>query len=236
VRFYHEGARLTEVPKKSGGTKAPTIREAIELGAVPSVTEVLNLIAKPFLFTWVEDKAFQFAWDSAATPIPYEDAKELYKSQSKAAMDKGSELHDKMSRLEPDEFTQEAVAWVNERYKITEHEIQFSSDTYGGTIDLIGKNDDGSVDIIDFKFVMSDRKPRDQELWQLAAYRAWVQETRSVRKCINLLISQDDGHIISAHEWTEEELNHGYFIFQSILAAWGAINNYDLVNKRKYHG
>ena len=238
MRFYDikTQSRCSEIPKKSGnGTKAPTIKDAIELTLVPSCTEILNIVSKPYLLTWIEDRAFKFAWDSALTSIPYEDAKTQYKQMSDQARDRGTELHDQMSRMEINDWTSEAINWINERYVKIEHEVQFAGTMYGGTIDAICTDKDGNVDILDFKFVMSDRKPRDSELWQLAAYKSHVDITRPVRTCYNLLISQETGKLLVAHEWSKEELDRGYHVFQSLLDSWQHINNYNIIRGKRYY-
>lgn len=238
MRFYDikSQSRCIEIPKKSGdGMKAPTIKDAIEYNLVPSVTEILNVINKPYLLTWVEDRAFKFAWDSAQTGIQYDEAKDLYRKSSEEARDKGTELHDQMSRMEVNDFTSEAINWINERYVKIEHEVQFAHYVYGGTIDAICTTKDGEVDVLDFKFVMSDRKPRDSELWQLGAYKSYVDTTRKVRSCWNLLISQETGKLLTAHEWSASDLERGYHIFQTLLDVWQLTNNYNILRGKRYY-
>ena len=243
MRFYDvkTRSRCNEVPKKSGnGTKAPTINDAIALGLVPSVTEIINIVNKPYLATWMEDRAFKFAWDSAQAPISYEEARELYKQSSEQARDRGTELHDQMSRLEVNDFTQEAVQWLRERYVDIKHEVQFTFFTYGGTIDAICTKQDGSVDVLDFKFVMSERSPRDSELWQLAAYRNYIIHEVVAKPgtkvgAINLLILQETGKIVTAHEWSERDLERGYHTFSALEEAWQVINNYNILRGKRFY-
>lgn len=243
MRFYDvkTRAKCLEIPKKPGvGTKAPTINDAIAMGLVPSVTEIIGIINKPYLATWMEDRAFKFAWDSAQTPASYEEARELYKKSSEEARDAGTKLHDQMSRLEVNDFTQEAVSWLKDRYVSMQHEVSFTFFTYGGTIDLIGTKANGDVDIVDFKFVMSDRKPRDSELWQLAAYRNYVVHEVVAKPdikvgAINLLILQETGKICTAHEWSDQDLVKGYHIFTTLEESWQAINNYNILRGKRFY-
>ena len=243
MRFYDvkTKTKCMEVSKKSGkGVKAPTIADAIELGLVPSVTEIIGIINKPYLYSWMEDRAFKFAWDSAQTPISYDEARELYKKSSEEARDAGTALHDQMSRLEVNDLTQEAVAWLKSRYVRMQHEVQFTHYTYGGTIDLIGTKENGDIDVVDFKFVTSERKPRDSELWQLAAYRNYVihdavaQADKKVG-AINLLILQETGKICVAHEWTDRDIEKGYHVFTALEEAWQVINNYNILRGKRFY-
>jgi hypothetical protein len=65
-RWYKDNNGVVEacyqLPKKSGnGVKEPTLREAKELGLLPSVTTILNVMAKPGLERWKLEQAIHSA-------------------------------------------------------------------------------------------------------------------------------------------------------------------------------
>lgn len=239
-RFYDPKTqkRVDKIPKKSGkGDKSPTIRDAKELGFVPSVTTVTDLISKPFLLQWLQTQAFDSAWESAHTPMPKDEAWSYYQKTSAQARDKGTLLHDRMSRLESCPETKPALAWIESRnYLRTMHEIEFATNRFGGTIDFLGVIEEPVdpldvplVDLIDFKFVTSDRKPYDTELWQISAYRQslFMRNAARVRNAYNLYISQSTGEILNEHCWTFGDHQRGFTTFCRILDTWAAINNWN---------
>lgn len=242
-RFYDPKTqrRVDSVPKKDGkGTKDATIADARKLLFVPSVTTVCDIVAKPFLLTWLQQQAFDSAWNSATTPMPKEEAWAYYQQQSAIARDKGSDLHDKMSRMEECPETLQALAWIaSQNYTKTEHEVQFAHDKFGGTIDFIGYVSTDlnipTVDLLDFKFVTKERQAYDNELWQLSAYAMHLSAVGyNVRNVLNLYISQDTGALLKVHHWTAEELHRGYSTFYSILRLWERINNYQIGTGKFY--
>ena len=246
-RFYDvkTQARVDSVPKKDGkGTRDPTISDARKPENLwrPSVTTISDVVSKPFLLTWLQQQAFESAWGSAQTPMPKDEAWQYYLQQSAIARDRGSSLHDKMSRMEECPETLQTIAWIsNQGYVNMEHEVQFAADKYGGTIDFIGYVKEGAddymavVDILDFKFVLKDRQPHESELWQLSAYReALIDIGYAVRSVANIYISQENGHIFSTRHWTNDELASGYETFKSIINLWENINNYRIGHGQIY--
>jgi hypothetical protein len=240
-RFYDRNtqARVDGIPKKDGsGLRDATIADARKNMYVPSVTTVIDVVAKPFLLNWLQTQAFDSAWSSAATPISKEEAWAYYQQQSAIARDRGSDLHDKMSRLEQCPETLQALAWIGSRgYTKLEHEVQFAAEQFGGTIDLIGVHSDSDklVDLLDFKFVTKDRQPYDSELWQLSAYReALIEQGWTVSNVYNLYISQESGALLNVKHWTNADLLRGYVTFQTILDLWQQLNNYAIGRGKIY--
>lgn len=240
MRFYDPstGKRVDSIPTKDGKkTKAPNINDAIALGLVPSVTEVINVVSKPFLLSWLQVQAFNSAWDSAQTPIPKEEAWKLYEQQSAMARDKGSDIHDKISRLEETPLTKPTIDWLKSKYTSLEHEVMFATRLYGGTIDLIGTLDTGQVDVLDVKSVGKKRDPYDSEAQQIVAYRNYIKQSRNinVRACINIYISQETGEILNIHDWETSDLIRAEDTFYAIHNLWQRLNGYDIKAGRKFY-
>jgi len=249
MRFYDpkSNARVGQIPKKSGnGMKDPDIRDCIANRWVFGTTDITGTINKPFLATWLAEQAFNSAWDSAHTPMTKDEAFIYWQQQSAIARDKGSDLHDKISRLEQTDLTRPTLDWLKAQgYSKQEHEVQFATKLYGGTIDFIGwlptdpryQHDNAELDLIDFKTVTKDRKAYDTELWQIAAYRQYLADygEANVRRCINLYISQEDGRILNVKEWTKDELQQGYETFSSILNTAYRLANYNVWTGGRFH-
>jgi len=242
IRFYDpkSNARVGQIPKKSGnGMKDPDIRDCIANRWVFSTTSITDTISKPFLATWLAEQAFNSAWDSSHTPMTKDEAFIYFQQQSAIARDKGSDLHDKISRLEETPLTKPTLDWLKAQgYLSLSHEVQFATTLYGGTIDLIARVEEGRLgmaDLIDFKTVTKDRKPYDTELWQIAAYREFLASNVPVRRCINIYISQENGSILSVKEWTKDELQQGYETFLDILKVAYRLANYDVWSGRRFY-
>lgn len=213
-------ANLIELKTKPGQFREANVADARKLGLVPSVTTVIDTISKPMLYEWLQQQAFDYAWGSAATPISKEEAYDLYKIEGNKVRDKGSELHDKMSRFEEDEITESLISYLRKHYVQFVHEHEFCTKQYGGTIDMLAWRDDGTCDIIDFKFCSKMRKPYQQELWQLASYK----QAKAVNGvAINIIIDQNTGEF-ECYPWSDEEVDDGYITFLTVLDAFNQIN------------
>jgi len=77
-RWYRDANGVVEacyqLPKKNGlGVKEPTLREARELGLLPSVTTILNVMAKPGLERWKLEQAIHSSLTLQRLREGYED-------------------------------------------------------------------------------------------------------------------------------------------------------------------
>jgi|DEB0MinimDraft_10_1074344.scaffolds.fasta_scaffold47761_2 hypothetical protein len=227
MRYYdpktNKRAKQIEKKTKPGQYRDPTITDARKLGLVPSVTTIIDTISKPMLYEWLQHQAFDSAWESAQTPISKEEAWGYYKQESTKVRDKGSELHDNMSRLEENEITSRLVQYLKQHYVEFEHEIEFCAPLYGGTIDMLAKRHDGTWDMIDFKFCSKLRKPYPSELWQMAAYSSECIKMDGA--AINIIIDQNTGEF-ECYPWSKDEVDTGYRQFMAIHRAWEYVNNY----------
>lgn len=234
MRFYsyETQRRVNEIPKKSGkGTKSPNINDAIQMHLRPSTTEIINIVSKPMLLSWLQEQAFDSAWNSAATPISRDEAWAYYMKKSSEVRDLGSDLHDKISRLELSPLTSPVIKWIQSNYSPSEHEVQFCHDLYGGTIDMLGtQRTSGKIDLVDFKSVKKNRDPYPQECQQLSAYRDWaVKNGRPIHRCINIYFSQETGEILNVKEWTQQEIDNSFQVFLATCKLWQYINNYNIL-------
>ena len=136
----------------------------------PSVTQVLGLLDKPFLYRWYAD----LGWEKA----------EL---QKKTAQERGERFHKAVedvfkNGIEPkpeDADIYEPVncvrKWAKDKFFCKECEITVKSSNYmyGGTFDAVGEID-GNLTIVDWKLTS---RIADTYVLQLAAYaQAWFEE------------------------------------------------------------
>jgi hypothetical protein len=67
--YYPDGRACHEVIATSSGLPRPTtLRDARKLGLIPSVTNILNMKAKPALNTWLQDNAILAALNTERRP------------------------------------------------------------------------------------------------------------------------------------------------------------------------
>lgn len=199
------------VPKKDGtGNRPTTLRDAKELGLVPSVTSILNILAKPALQEWLIRNAVHAvttapdilgeSLDAKITRVL--DTERQQDEESQRAMDRGTEIHDALEAiadgLEIDAAIEPwvAPAWsaITEQCgEIVKTECVLIGPGFGGRADLITKKDQ-HLRIWDYK---STRKlPTEAYIearLQLAGYaKALYDETGNVIDTTNVYISTVD--------------------------------------------
>lgn len=224
----------------NGKERASTLRDARKHKWHPSVTEILNVAAKPALTKWLVDQALL----SALTLPPIEGetldafkkrAKSDSEQQSKDAMVIGNEIHADIEALWKGETPQKWIEIAQKAKKTVESvtglssgfvaERTFSSDLgYGGMIDL---SCPGWV--IDYKTKDFDdptkRMAYDEHAMQLAAYAHGIGMPDA--QMANIFISRNNPGLISVHVW-DEKANEGTWFerFTCLLKYWQLSKNY----------
>lgn len=254
--YVHEDERwhaFYECPKKSGdGMKAVTIREARERKAVPSVTNVLNVLAKPGLEAW---KATQYIEAALTLPkLPNEPldayAKRVVEdaeAKSAGARDFGSRIHKAIEQYltvpvvdfgELTPFMEPVVNWI--RTNVGEFygaEIIVGSQELGfaGRLDLdcelTGRSTPAGRALVDFKTqgVKNGKPPTYYSEWgkQLAAYQqARQNETGDwISHLVSVVIDSGKPQTPFTHVW--QDTHHHWKMFQHCLALWMDDRDYD---------
>lgn len=243
--YYNtKGESRYQVPKKDGkGMKDTTITDARKLNLVPSVTTVTSVLGKPALTQWFQlqllDIVEQYPnmvggdgkWKQKLIAMSQ-------KENSKYA-EKGNEIHDKLEQYYTDytlheddvELLHPVIDLIKEKFgeyaEIIPEQSFAHPDGYGGKIDLIIRNGEGTH-VLDFKTKHSDKLGSnmcyDDYLMQIAAYRKAVDTEAN---CYNLLISVTNPGLIYLHKWEEEQLVRGTEMFDLLLQFWKLSNNYD---------
>jgi len=105
--YLHDGSPLEEVeyadPKRAGQFRKPTKKDAIKLGAVPSVTGILKIRDNPGLDIWKESEAYKAGW-FARDLVPqygggaFEEGKTILKTAQSEARELGTSFHRQVER------------------------------------------------------------------------------------------------------------------------------------------
>lgn len=223
-------------------------REGREI--VPSVTTVLNVLAKPALVNWKIDQhlkqAFSFTYDRGGYVSAdwqednyIQEIKRLTELEMDKAPGAGSDLHTSLQNfvignLDPHEKDYKLCCLVmseiemkaNIDYLDCDPEKSFVANGYGGQIDLVSEAFEPEW-IIDYKTKQTADKFKpgkmvwDEHKMQLAAYRMGLDLPNA--RCANVFICLENGEI-DFHEHTQEQLAQGWALFQHCLAIWNLQN------------
>jgi hypothetical protein len=227
----------------NGKERDVTLRDARKFGHCPSVTTVLEVLAKPQLEMWKVRQGILAALTLARSDGEGDDeylARVMAdsKAQAKAAAEEGTRIHDaiecsfKGHRI-PDGYRKHVEAT---RQKIADMfpgvsdwiaEESFAHPAgYGGKVDL---HSPSTGIVIDYKgkdgdFTDGKKLAYDQH-YQLAAYQSGL--LLPVAECVNLFVSRTHPGCVAEHVWTVDEIAEGLEVFMASLALWKRIKKYD---------
>jgi hypothetical protein len=242
THYYRmDGSPCYTVIGANGKERPVTIREARSMSLVPSVTQVLKVIANPGLDVWKRQQLLL-----AAATLPKLEGETLEewmarvetdsKEHGKQAAELGTSIHASLEQAYDGAIINKdhAIAvsstmcaisdrfgkwtkWSAEKSFADEHWL------YGGKIDL------SSTDIvIDFKTSAFDSTKKEREFGylehqiQIAAYAAAIGCTRGV----NVYVSTTVPGLVHIKEWTESEMADGFEMFRAALKFWQIKNKY----------
>jgi hypothetical protein len=238
MHFYKEkGEPFHYVPMTTKeGLRPVTIRDVRKLWrdgtfVVPSVTTILNIYDKSGLNNWRIDQHLNQAYNLDKENLTIEEYRKEIKRLTAIELDlapsAGTDFHklmeDFVSGNMKDDEDYTLCQKVYEKIlsetgsKNFKAETNFSSDLFGGQIDL--HNYDW---IIDYKTKQTADKFKpnkmayDDHTMQLAAYREGLN---SFARCANVFVCLEDGQI-DFHIHNEEELEKGKELFDLATKAW----------------
>lgn len=237
THFYDDkGIARHTVIGANGKERPTTIRDARKNKWNPGVTDVIGQLDKPALNIWRPQQLFKAYTEISRQKI--DEPTDVYKKrlfgkyvENTGQYSKlGNLVHDKLEKYfvsETLDVEYEDMLWpVIESIQALkldkiEAEKSFSCPLgYGGTIDLVGyKGED--VYIIDFKTKQSE-EPSAKDLYddyviQLSAYRNAINPSA---KCSNILISVTQHGKIFTKDWSKEEIDRGWSMFECLLKLW----------------
>lgn len=235
--YRKDGTPAYTVVGKNGKERAANIRDARELGLVPSVTTIMRQVSAPGLEFWKLGNAVRAALKAERIEGEEDDAfvsRIIYSSQdeTRAAADRGTEIHAALEDFykgNADRVGGYLQHCVNAAKAIMDWcgpqewsaERSFASPLgYGGKVDLC-ETKFGHV--IDFKTKQGDvsaAKLYPEHRAQLAAYRSGLGVRNA--KCAIVFVSTDGPAVL--REVEERELQRGYDEFTSLLEFWKARN------------
>lgn len=241
--YTRTGKSAYQVKAKSGSMRGTTLADARKLDLLPSVTTVLNVVAKDALTKWKVSQAVMSALTMTRNPGESDDdfiARIVHDSreQAKAAAEEGDRIHDaceqamkgrpydssytlhvEAAQAELDRLFPEIGDWIAEASFA--HELG-----YGGKVDL---HSPSSGIVVDYKskdgdFSNNKKLDYDQNI-QLAAYQRGLILPANV--CANIFVSRTHPGKVSSHLWKLPSIAHGWEQFEAALRLWKAIKKYD---------
>ena len=247
--YDKDGTPKHWVESKNGTKRGTTLRDARKLNLVPSVTSVLDIMAKPGLDRWKINKTIEASMSLHRGDFEDDDSlskRILHESKRgvEEAAQRGIRIHDllesffKTGSIPHDKEDQAMVkslesliadncgekAWVSE-------ETFSHRDGYGGMLDLycLSPNLNESGWVIDFKTKEFDAGAKnlayDSMGYQLAAYRNGMGLSKDTR-IANIFISASNPGLSIFHEWLEEDAQRFEKIFGHALQLWKETKKY----------
>lgn len=225
------------------------LREARKVGAFPSVTNALGILAKPGLDNWKQESAIAQTLtlpriNGEADPDFAKRVVAATRAELEAAADRGTYVHtlaeiigvdgpkpsDLRAGFEP--HWENLTAWFKKVHKTHAAEQVLVNEYvgYAGRVDLIAEivaTFGPRVEVIDFKTRKFKKDKADSystDLYQLAAY-AFAHFEEPVW-CRNVYIDPATG-AISEKEWSPEEVEEAFKVFEAICVIWRAEKKYD---------
>jgi len=250
VHWYRadDGKPQYTVPAKDGSARPTTLRDARKMNLVPSVTTVMKIAAKPGLDVWKNEQLLLAALTLPRMPDESEKsfiARVVHDSKetSKRAAEAGTRIHESIEKhyageknIEHPEAALAFEKLVFEHFKTHpfqkwETEVSFSSPMgFGGKVDLYTRIDESTPlgIVLDAKtkdFGPDDKVDAyDENLMQLAAYREGLDLPKA--RCANVFVSRTHKGLVKIHEWSEEDLQRGWEMFQALLRFWKLKNQF----------
>ena len=241
---------MSSRPGELRPSRISDMRKATERGEIwyPSVTTILDVLAKPALTNWKIDQHLDMAWERIMGESKYEELvkddyiaeiKRLTELKMDVAPAAGSDIHKSIERFAKQEMTKDdpdyrlchdvftmitANAFMDVRTPL-ESEIKFVNPLgYGGQVDLSCES--WIIDIKSKQFADKFKPGKmayDEHRMQLAAYREGLQ--RSKEHTANVFICLENG-AIDFHEHSEQDMQKGWRLFQHALGIWQEQNQW----------
>jgi len=241
--YTKDGAPQYTVKARDGSDRATTLRDARKLGLVPSVTSIIKCAASPGLEAW---KLQQMMLASMTLPRADGEPEDVFiqrviadsKEQARMAAERGSDVHAALETFYETGIM--AASYAEHQAGVDEAVIKAFGDRhwaveksfahergFGGKIDLHTRDNEGVV--IDFKTkeftqaTMDKVAGYDEHCMQLAAYRMGLNLPAA--RCANVFVSVTEPGLVKVVEWTPEELERGWKMFEALLVYWYAKSN-----------
>lgn len=250
--YQRDGVACHTVPSLKGEPRPTTLRDARKLGLLPSVTNILGVIAKPELTAWLQEQAVMAALTLPRIAGETEDAfakRVVADSQTTraGAADFGTGFHHGAERvaqtLEVDP-KHPAAEWLR-HYRVwyqgnalalrwTEKVLIHPEGCYAGTADLLIEHPVHGLTLVDLKTMKMKSggpcgrppvmTPYKTWCYQLAAYRYALGQPV---KCMNLVVNSVEPSVPIEHVWSDAEMESGWQAFMAAHRLWVIEKSYD---------
>ena len=251
--WYDEnGKSMHTVPRKSGGEKNTSLKDARELELFPSVTTILGgLFAKPGLEWWKQGQLLQIAFDS---PAKKGESFEAFADRCRVMQEKptddaasfGTRIHNAIEKyFEGDPIEDELLPYVKPAFDWKqENQLRFIErektlvnleEGFAGTVDIVGLGENQEKFVIDWKTRKTKEgvpvKSYDFQIHQIAAYAAtyWGAEAVDAEQVFgaNAIISSVEPGRFEVIKYSPSELKEAWAVFKSACQIWRSLKGYD---------
>lgn len=236
--YTRTGDAAYTVTAKNGEQRPTTLKDAKKMGLYPSVTTIIKAAANPALEAW---KLNQMMLAAMTLPRADGESEESFvsrvqadsKEQGRQAAERGTEIHNKVEKFFNGMIEADSLPYLEAVYKSVDKQFgnlkwsaekSFAFSGFGGKVDLHTTDGDGVV--IDFKTKeftsesLEKAQGYDEHLMQLSAYRVGLQIPQA--RCANVFISVIETGLVVVKEWTQEELDRGWKMFDALKTYWYA--------------
>jgi hypothetical protein len=239
--YDREGKPAYSVTAKNGLQRPTTLRDARKLNLVPSVTTILSCASKPALEAW---KLNQMMYACLTLPRVEGETEESFitrivkdsKEQARQAAERGTTIHGALESFYEGIYLADFMDYQTGVDKAMQADFgtpEWSTEKsfchelgFGGKVDLHSTSGQGVV--VDFKTKEfkdpSTVEAYDEHLMQLSAYRVGLKIP--LARCANVFVSVTEPGLVKVIEWSEEDLQRGWVMFQSLLNYWQAKNKH----------
>lgn len=200
--YLQDGRPFHEIAKKDGsGNRAVTLADARKVLALPSVTNILGIIAKPGLDAWKIEQGIMAALtlprraDEPLDAFARRVVTDMGEQVEKAA-DFGTAIHAACEayainkEFPADEkvagFIRDWVRWFDEnveRIDCVEQVVVHPTALYAGRVDMVAKIKDVGWCVVDFKTQKIKRTAKGEP--KAAFYETWPLQLAAYREAIN---------------------------------------------------
>jgi hypothetical protein len=249
--YARDGRAMHMVRTAEGLERSTNLRDARKLGLLPSVTNVLGVIAKPELTAWKMEQVITAALTlpmGANEPLDAFAVRVAADAQARGsdAASFGTRFHEGAAALAGGSMEVDLKAPVGawlahyrdwlaenvERVFWAEKTLVCGEHGYAGTADLFIVHRRYGVTLVDIKTqaVRPGAKPRKYDTWsyQLAAYRrALSEKAEPYIRCLNLVVNSLEPQPPVEVLWEEQEMAGATLVFGSACLIWRHEKGYD---------
>ena len=233
--YSPEGEPMYTIIGTNGKERNTTLRDAKNLKLVPSVTTIINIVAKPSLENWKITQALEASLNvNQDDPEYINKCKYAGREVGMKAAKQGTKIHAMIekgflsgTKTKPYKVIK---SWLDENFPnenwIAEDSF-CANEGYGGKIDLYSK----SGIFIDFKTKdnLFGKDPAklvyDEHGMQLSAYAQGCNIENPER--ISIFVDRADTELVLTHVWDKDTHYKHKEMFNSLLNYWKLVKNYD---------